>query len=751
MPEGKPGLRRPHGAEGLADGTRTPGASDADLAESGSYAVTLPRRGPKTQVDPRVNSATSARSSYLPAAARSRRGSPLPITARQLETAKAAQDGAAHDAAPRVRLVAGPGTGKSHAIGERVHHLLSSGIAPGDVVAVSFTRAAARDLALRITDYCAKKGCDHPSASDVRVSTLHSLALGILRKADLLAQYPAEPLVMDGWEVDHVYDAEFGEYAGKNKTRCGEIRAHHEAFWSTGDWGPPNYIPPDPAITDEERGQFSKFHGGRSAAYSCVLPGEIVRCCVEEAKAGTIDLLDLAGARHLIVDEFQDLNAMDLDLVDRLVEAGVVTFVAGDDDQSIYSFRFASPEGIQQFPDKHAACAKHILQDCFRCTPRILQAALPLVEAYAPEGRIPKKIASLYAEAAPVVEGRMHRWRFKSGAAEAREIAASCRSLVDAGVDPREIMILLSNTRQLEKIVTDALKDAEVEFEPPRSSGFLDSDVGRAVHALVRIACNRDDYVAHRVLLGVKRGVGVATCMKITDAVLANNLNFRDLFYQDAPEGVFKGRMKTAISELQRVCAAADSWEPTDELAQRSAAIKTLAARLRSEGEAAYWEQYAEGLPGQTNLGELRDFLWADNSAQQARVLAKVYERIGEPRPEEELLPPRVQVMTMHGAKGLSAQVVFVPGLEEAILPGEKRKAYPGLVREAARLLYVSVTRARAACCVSFAGTRMVFGEFAKTAPSQFCKRLGGAFEYRESGLTLGEVGEIVSEISNLF
>ena len=151
------------------------------------------------------------------------------------------------------------------------------------------------------------------------------------------------------------------------------------------------------------------------------------------------------------------------------------------------------------------------------------------------------------------------------------------------------------------------------------------------------------------------------------------------------------------------------------------------------------------------NLGELRDLLWADNPAQQNRVLVKVYERLEEPLPEDHLLPPRIQVMTMHGAKGLNAQIVFVPGLEEAILPGEKRKRFPGLVREAARLLYVSITRARAACFVTFAHTRVVHGSFEETAPSQFCARLGGTFQYRETGLNDEETAEIVTALSHLF
>ncbi|HIE47441.1 TPA: ATP-dependent helicase [Candidatus Bipolaricaulota bacterium] len=82
--------------------------------------------------------------------------------------------------------------------------------------------------------------------------------------------------------------------------------------------------------------------------------------------------------------------------------------------------------------------------------------------------------------------------------------------------------------------------------------------------------------------------------------------------------------------------------------------------------------------------------------------------------------------MTMHGAKGLSGQIVFIPGLEEEILPGPWRQPYPGLVLEAARLLYVSITRARAACILSHARTRIVNGRFSRQTASRFCPHLGG-------------------------
>ena len=124
-------------------------------------------------------------------------------------------------------------------------------------------------------------------------------------------------------------------------------------------------------------------------------------------------------------------------------------------------------------------------------------------------------------------------------------------------------------------------------------------------------------------------------------------------------------------------------------------------------------------------IEEVQDFLWTDTDEQQAVLLQAVLDRLNLPLSAAGVLPPRVRVMTMHGAKGLSGKVVFIPGLEEEILPGPWRQPYPGLVLEAARLLYVSITRARATCIISYARTRVVHGQFGSHTPSRFAVHLG--------------------------
>src|SRR5207244_5251970 len=106
--------------------------------------------------------------------------------------------------------------------------------------------------------------------------------------------------------------------------------------------------------------------------------------------------------------------------------------------------------------------------------------------------------------------------------------------------------------------------------------------------------------------------------------------------------------------------------------------------------------------------------------------------------------------MTMHGAKGLSGTIVFIPGLEDTVLPGTKRVPYPGLVLEAARLLYVSITRTRAACIMSNAYRRFFNGRNVTQAPSRFTANLGGAFQQRASGLQRAEIENVQAIIADL-
>ncbi|WP_224366701.1 UvrD-helicase domain-containing protein [Hyalangium versicolor] len=670
------------------------------------------------------------------------------ITQQEQALAEAAQHAAAHDTSPQVRLVAGPGTGKSFAIEERVYWLLKSETPAEAIFVVSFTRAAAIELGARIRRYCEKKGLDN--ASKVSVTTLHSLALRVLKRAGQLEQYPSDPVVLDRWECKNIFDKEFSHTSKYNPSRCAKIREEHEAFWNTRTWGPPNYIPPDPPISESERSAFNTFNGPRTQTYSCVLPGQIIYQCIEQVAAGTLEPVGLLGIQHLIVDEFQDLNPCDLEFVDHLVEAGVPTFIAGDDDQSIYSFRYASPQGIQTFDTKYPSARTHRLDACFRCTPSILATATTVLSRNLSPQRIPKALRSLYATATPPVTGSVRLWSFSSHKQEANAIASSCQALADAGVLHREIIILLSNRKLQEQALTDAFDAAQIPYSPPREDGYSDSDEGRFALSCLRIVCNKNDFVAYRTLLGILPQVGIATCNKIAENVLLHNLRYPDLFEGTLPANVFGSRETQALSQASAIRSVIGLWIPSAALEDHSDELADLL--LTHFGETAHerWLAAIDILPSQSTLKETLTYLQAETDDQQASVLDDIALRLGAEPPSATTSSSRVRMMTAHGAKGLGAQVVFVPGMEESIWPGESRARYPGLVQEAARLLYVAITRARGACILSFAKKRLVFGRMKPQTASRFATQLNGRFLPRQEGLTATEATEIEDCISAL-
>lgn len=319
----------------------------------------------------------------------------MAITQAQVAAAVQPQLAAAQDGSPQVRVIAGPGTGKSATIERRVAHVLHNGAKPANVYVISFTRATCTELSDRIIAHCSTLPCAAASTK-VRVSTMHSLALRILRSANVLTTlYPSDPKVLDEWETSQVYDEELSHSLNCTPGRAAEVRQAHDAQWQTLN---PQSIA-QAAITVVEQNGFNAFHSTRRNLYCCVLPGEVIYECVTRIQQQAIQAQHLPTIEHLIVDEYQDLNSCDQEFIRLLVAGGATLFVAGDDDQSIYSFRHANPDGIVQFNQSYPAASTHNLTACFRCTPAILQPALALI-THNPN-RINKQLQSLYAGAAP--------------------------------------------------------------------------------------------------------------------------------------------------------------------------------------------------------------------------------------------------------------------------------------------------------------------------------------------------------------
>jgi DNA helicase-2/ATP-dependent DNA helicase PcrA len=687
----------------------------------------------------------------------------MPITADQKASAEAQQWAAAREPSSQVRLIAGPGTGKSRTIEKRVLRVLEEGAAPDTVFVISFTRATCAELRERITRYLSNTP-HASSSSEISVSTMHALALRILRRANLLNQYPSDPTLLDDWEQKRIYDMELATSLGCTRNRATEIRLAHDSRWQTLD---PAYLDQAQILPNEKVG-FNSFHGARSNLYSCVLPGELIYKCVENMELGALSRDQLPAITHLIVDEFQDLNRCDQKFVELLCSEGAILFVAGDDDQSIYSFRHADPSGIVDFPTRYPESRTHHLTDCFRCAPGILLPAMELISHNV--GRVNKSLTALYGDAAPPIDGTLSVWSFPSAQDEAKAIAASCDALIRAGMRGREdqIIILLSQINpssiQLDPI-TQELSNLGLAFSEPAGDQLTDDDSLRAVYALLRIlhdhSKNRPDYPAHRTLLELLAGVGPQTTRAIANLCISHSENFRSLFYSSPMPQWLTGREATAVSRVRDIVAILSAWTITDTLASRLAAIGEIlsqhifTSRTQSATPLATWLNFASGLPQEMTLGELCELL-SPQTVDQADVLSKVYARLGHVV-EQEAPENKIHILTMHGAKGLSGRVVFIPGAVQGIIPKRRSLSAPGLLIEQRRLFYVSLTRAMAACIISHAShysgaaaQALAQKPHLRTTRSQFLNEMNVRSVNRVGGLSASEAEAIVADVDNL-
>jgi DNA helicase-2/ATP-dependent DNA helicase PcrA len=669
------------------------------------------------------------------------------FTEQQLVDAKAAQARAAHDEAPQVRLIAGPGTGKSYSMGERVKHLLGLGVQPSSIAAVSFTNEATDDLRRGIQRYCTGS----PGIDDVRITTLHSLGLSILANGHRLTRYPARPRVLDRWEEANVLVPELMRLLHVRKDRCEELRTYWEAHWTTNG-PPPEYMKnaPKTPVTSAEELAFKIAYRRVSEMYAFILPGESNRLCVDEAEAGLLDLLALSGVQHLIADEYQDFNPVDVRFIDLFAERGAKILVCGDDDQSIYSFRYAYPDGIQTFLTRHADAADHALSVCFRSASSIHSAASSTITSFPAPNRIGKASRSAYELSSPPVVGQTIGWHFADASAEAATIARSVRLLLEKDVKAEDIMILVANRKALQGPIEAALREAGIPVNSPEEVELASSDGVRFVYCVLRASNGGDDFLALRTLLSLLAGVGERMWGSISDKCQLNGLNFGNQFGPSRATGLFDTREIRVLDRVASLLAAAQSWELSDTLGDRHEEISAAITPHISGKATQAWIELVSELPAGMTLDELLQLLQVRSYRRTLEFLTGVYARLGLTLPDYFNPVGRVRLMTLHSSKGLTAKIVFIPGLEEEVLPGSYRLRFPHQVAEAARLLYVGLTRAQALCVTSYADWRMMNGRSANHQPSRFLTGLGIAFGAAPTALSVSQLDQALRDISNL-
>lgn len=583
------------------------------------------------------------------------------------------------------RLFAGPGTGKTRTLTKRILFLIGDReVDPRRIVALTFTRAAAYELRSRIHDELSGKTAYSPT-----VTTLHAYALrNLLHNAALLDALPQPLRIADDWEERQIILEDLKALTKSDLETVRRKLIDLSADWDTlGVEGPEDQRKADPVFV----GAWNEHR----RIYGYTLRAELVYQ-LKHALEQRADLeLVPHPTEHLLVDEYQDLNACDLAVIQAVRGRGAEVYVAGDDDQSIYGFRHALPARIRAFLDEYAPAKDLKLATCYRCDKAIIDLAkfvAKLDPHSADKPLTPREGAG---------EGEVHLLRFDNQEDEANAVASICRFLIDERQHaPDNILILLRSDRNgafskpLAKALTDAGVPVNLNVSPETP---LDSMEGRMVLAFLRLCHNAKDGLAWRTLLQVKRnGIGEGAIAAIYEMARSQGTTFGSIMVDKDRSAIerFGKKLQAERTEiLKDVLAVAPLLDTPTDGSQPTPLIerldKVLEAAIPDAEKRAGINDYLKRVITEADVLTLNELLQAlsavGSETEQAMVLGAV------------------NVLTMHRAKGLSAKTVVVMTAEDEYIPGKQAGTAEDDER---RLLYVSLTRARQRLLITYANNR---------------------------------------------
>ncbi len=565
----------------------------------------------------------------------------------------------------RLRVVAGPGTGKSFAIMRRVARLLEAGQDPQRILAVTFTRNAASSLVSDLNDI-GVEGCREVSAR-----TLHSYCFSLLNREEVFTylsrvprpiitfltsgslQYEGSMLLSDLIHEDHAF--------GGKRDCTKRIRAF-EAAWARLQSQQPGWPEDDVDRLFERRLlEWLIFH-------RAMLIGELVPEALRFLRGNPMSTA-LASFDHVIVDEYQDLNRAEQEVID-LLAGSRASAVVGDPDQSIYSFRYANPEGISDFSVRHATTHDEHLTQCRRCPTRVVGLAENLIEHNHDLGIPPRLVPR---EGNP--EGEIHIVQWPNADGEIQGVSSYVNYLLsEGGYSPEEILILTPR-RRLAYRIRDSIAD---QGHPIHSSyqeeALEDLDAQRALAALTLLN-NPEDRVALRWWLGHRSQGGLSASY--------SRLRQHCESTGDSP--------RSALQEI------ADGTLVVPGTQHLLAPYRELEDILRSLSDSDLTDIVDALLPAESEeCATLRDL--AVGNLEDCEDVGQLYDRVRTQITQPEIPEGDfVRIMSLQKSKGLTSKVVIVTGCVEGMLPvansDATREEQQEILREQRRLFYVAITR----------------------------------------------------------
>ena len=624
-----------------------------------------------------------------------------------LDTLNAAQRQAVETLDGPVLVLAGAGTGKTRVLITRLAHLLVTGRAkPWNILAVTFTNKAAREMRERIAAIIG------PAAEQIWLGTFHAICVRILRRHAELVGLKSNFTILDADDqvrlLKQLLQAEnIDDKRWPARVLMGTIQRWKDRALS------PDRVPAEDAmeLAGGKIVQLYRQYQERLLTLNAADFGDLMLHCVELFQKHPEVLAEYHDRfSYMLVDEYQDTNVAQYLWLRLLAQKNKNICCVGDDDQSIYGWRGAEVGNILKFEKDFPGAAVIRLEQNYRSTPHILAAAGGLIAKN--EGRLGK---TLWTE---TNEGEKVRVRgVWDGEEEARTVGEEVEALQRAGNSLSEMAVLVRagfQTREFEeRFVT-----LGVPYRVVGGPRFYERLEIRDAIAYLRIVAQPDDDLAfERIVNTPRRGLGDATLQAAHQLARAQGSSLMVACRQLVGTDELKPKPRKSLSDLIRDF---DRWRaelahmPHPDLAQLV---------LDESGYTAMWQlDKSPEAPGR--LENLKELIRAMEEFESLAGFLEHISLVMENAEDSSL--DQISIMTLHSAKGLEFDTVFLPGWEEGLFPHQRALDESGAqgLEEERRLAYVGLTRARKRADILYAANRRVHGLWQNSLPSRFVSEL---------------------------
>jgi len=609
-----------------------------------------------------------------------------------------------------VLMLAGAGTGKTKALTTRIAHLLNTGrAAPNEILAVTFTNKAAREMKLRVGRHLG-----HAVEGMPWLGTFHAVCVKLLRRHSELVGLKSNFTILDTDDQlrllkQLVRAANIDDKRWPARQLAGLIDG-----WKNRAWTPAK-VPTSEAAAYNNRGtEIYDQYQIRLRELNAVDFGDLLLHMVTIFQNHPDILAQYQRwFRYILVDEYQDTNVAQY-LWLRLLAGGHKNICCvGDDDQSIYGWRGAEVGNILRFEKDFPGAVVVRLEQNYRSTPHILAAASGVIRGNS--GRLGKELWTAAEDGEKV--RLIGHW---DGDEEARWVGEEIEAMQRGTrglrqISPDEMAILVRASHQM-RAFEDRFLTIGLPYRVIGGPRFYERLEIRDAMAYFRLVVSpADDLAFERVVNTPKRGLGDKAQQTIQRCARENGVSLLDGAAIAVENGLIKGK---GAKELLKLTLDLARWgRMTGDAAVSH--IELAEIILDESGYTAMWQNdKTPEAPGR--LENLKELVKALENFENLQGFLEHISLIMEN--ESDDAEPKVSIMTLHGAKGLEFPAVFLPGWEDGLFPSQRSMDESGLkgLEEERRLAYVGITRAEEVCTISFAGNRRIFGQWQSSMPSRF-------------------------------